>query len=116
MTHRPISETAFQAQVIELAELYGWRVLHVRRSKARGDQWATTTSITGWPDLFLFNPSQHRAIAAELKSDRGRATPAQIQVLTDLNDAGIPTYLWRPTDLDDIASILGPHHGPDERR
>lgn len=103
-----VSEAIFQQQVIELAHITGWQVLHVRRSIGRrgGKQaYQTTTSIKGWPDLYLFRPGQH--LAAELKREKGRLTEEQRQCLADLAAAGVPVHVWRPSDFDDIARVLG---------
>jgi hypothetical protein len=99
-----MTEAELQTSVVELARLTGWRCLHVRRSIGKGHRWQTTTSIVGWPDLFLWKPG--RCIAAELKSDDGRVTGEQEEVLDSLAAAGIETHVWRPADLDDIAHLL----------
>jgi hypothetical protein len=100
----PMTEAELQTSVVELARLTGWRCLHVRRSIGKGRRWQTTTSIVGWPDLFLWRPE--RRIAAELKSDDGRVTSDQQDVLDSLEAAGIETYVWRPGSMDDIARTL----------
>lgn len=102
-----ILERDFQAQVVELAGLLGWKVLHVRRSIGRrGGQSAyqTTTSIKGWPDLFLFKPG--RLLAVELKRQKGRLTDEQAECLRDLAAAGVPCEVWRPSDWDRIKEVL----------
>lgn len=104
-----VTEAEFQAQVLDLARVFGWRVMHVRRSVGRRNGaagWQTTTSIKGWPDLFLFHPKQGRHLAAELKADGGKLRPEQVQVLADLELSGVPAYVWRPSDFDDIARLL----------
>ena len=99
-----ITETEFQAQVVELATMLNWRHLHVRRSIGKGSKWVTATNVVGWPDLLAWRPGQ--VIAAELKSETGKATDEQTAVLASLNVAGIPAYLWRPSDWDEIARVL----------
>lgn len=104
-----ISEASWQAQVIELAELHGWSVMHVRRSKVRDDQWATATSIPGWPDLTMWRPTpagDGDLIFAELKADRGRLTDDQSHVLGDLLAAGQEVHVWRPKDVDAVVERL----------
>lgn len=108
------SEASFQAQVVELAEWLGWRVMHVRATVGRGGKHTTATSVAGWPDLFLWHEAQARTMAAELKSDAGRATPEQVQVLDSLRAAGVEVRLWRPRDWDEITSVLG-RQGTDHR-
>lgn len=102
-----LSEAEFQGQVVELAHIRGWKALHVRRSIGTRNGkagWQTTTSIKGWPDLFLFRPG--RAIAVELKKQTGRLTEEQADCIRELIAAGIPSYVWRPSDWDQIEEVL----------
>lgn len=101
-----MTEAEFQAQVVELAHLLGWRVLHVRRSIGKGQRWTTTTSIVGWPDLFLYHPKKQRVFALELKSEKGKLTDEQRVVLDELQMAGIPAVAVRPDDWDDVQHML----------
>lgn len=104
------TEAEHQAQVIELAHLLGWHHLHVRRSIGKGRTWVTATNVIGWPDLVLFRPAddgQQHLIFAELKSERGKLTPEQEQVLDDLRRSGCEVHVWRPSDMDAIAKRLG---------
>ena len=101
-----IDEATFQAQVVELVHLLGWEVLHVRRSIGKGNRWTTTTSVKGWPDLFLWHPHQG-VLARELKTDSGKPTSEQVAVIASLCDAGIDAGIWRPRDFaDEIPSTL----------
>jgi hypothetical protein len=102
-----LSEADLQAQVVELAGMLGWRVLHVRRSIGKGNRWTTATSVVGWPDLFMWHPAWRRVVAAELKAEKGRATTEQTAVLASLALAGIETHLWRPSDWPAIEVALG---------
>jgi len=102
-----ISETDWQAQVVELAHLLGWKHLHVRRSIGKGRSWQTTTNVVGWPDLLMWSPRRPgRHIAAELKSAKGVVSDEQRAVLDDLAAAGFETYVWRPSDLDQVRDVL----------
>ena len=104
-----ITETEWQAQLLDLAHALGWRHLHVRRSIGKGNKWQTTTNVIGWPDLLLWSPRQPgRHIAAELKTATGVLKPEQEQVLADLAAAGFETYVWRPADLDEVIFTLRP--------
>jgi hypothetical protein len=108
-----MTETELQTAIVTLARYCGYRTMHVRRSIARGQRWATTTSVAGWPDLIIWKPG--RIIAAELKTDNGAPTPAQLDVLASLEAAGVEVHLWRPADLDQIAATLNRKatpHGP----
>ncbi len=82
-----------------LAPMLGWRLCyHTLRSKG---------SQSGFPDRVLV---RERVIFAELKREKGVPTPAQIEWLNGLAAAGAEVYLWRPSDLDEIAKILS-HRG-----
>ena len=96
-----MGEATFQVAVIQLAQMYGWSYYHTHDSRR---------SVKGFPDLLLAHP-EHGQIFAELKTDTGRLTPAQIAWAELLQAAegkpfGARYRLWRPRDLDAIASEL----------
>ena len=62
----------------------------------------TTTSIAGWPGACLWRPGQ--LLLVELKTDRGRLSPAQREVIGSLQDAGVDVRVWRPSDWPEIES------------
>jgi len=99
-----MTEAELMTAVVDLARMLGYRTMHVRRSIGKGRRWQTTTSVVGWPDLVLWTPG--RFIAAELKSATGALAAEQVDVLASLHDAGVETYVWRPDDLQTIATIL----------
>jgi hypothetical protein len=91
-----ITERDFQAQVLELAHLCGWLAYHT---------WTSVHSPSGYPDLTLARAP--RVIFAELKSQRGRVTPAQCDWLEELRRCpGTECYLWRPSDFAEISRVL----------
>lgn len=91
-----LSERDFLRQVRDLAELTGWTALCT---------WYSRHSPAGEPDLRLIRPP--RVIFAELKSEKGRITKRQDEVLGRLRECpGVETYLWRPGDWDAIVKIL----------
>ena len=95
-----IKEGDFLATVTELATLTGWLVYHTYDSRR---------SQAGFPDLVLARAD--RLIFAELKTDKGRIRPAQIEWLDRLgavasSQPGISVYLWRPKDWAGIEKIL----------
>ena len=99
-------EADFQAEVIRQAEAFEWTAMHVRRSvSGQKGRWMTTTSVKGWPDLVLFKP-EVGILYRELKTDRGRITAEQRQVLTDLQAAGGNVGIWRPRQWPDILATL----------
>lgn len=92
---RPETEAHFQAGVLRLAGMLGWLPFHTFDSRR---------SNPGFPDLFLVR--RERAIAAELKSERGKATADQELWLAALSGAGIEAYLWRPSQWQAITETL----------
>ena len=99
-----LTESEFQRQVTDLARMTGWRCNHTRRTIGKGNRWVTATSVTGWPDLFLYRPGEHMAV--ELKTDKGHLTSEQWAVLGDLAASGVETHVWRPSDWDEIQARL----------
>jgi len=94
--HGELTEAAFQTQVLQLAGYYGWRAYHTHDSRR---------SQPGFPDLFLVRGDE--AIAAELKTEKGRVKPEQHEWLAALElVAGIETFIWRPSDFDDMHARL----------
>ncbi len=81
-----------------LCPLLGWRlVYHTHRSKG---------SRAGFPDRVLV---KDRVIFAESKREKKAAKPPtveQVEWLDGLTKAGQECYLWRPSDLDEIARVL----------
>jgi hypothetical protein len=99
------TEAEFQAQVIQLARLRGWRVAHFRPARtAKGWRTAVAADGVGWPDLFLVRGG--RVIAAELKVGNNRLSPQQTAWLTALRAADIPAVVWRPTMWPEIEEAL----------
>jgi YD repeat-containing protein len=89
-----LTERAFQAQVIELAGLLGFKHYFTYRSKR---------SPAGWPDLAL---CRDRLILVELKKQAGVVSEKQKAWLGWLLEAHVETYVCRPSDLDDLAAVL----------
>ena len=91
-----VSERDFQRQVVELAELTGWRTYHTYDSRR---------SNPGFPDLVLVRAP--RVIFAELKREKGRVTVAQRDWARVLRACpGVEYYLWRPSGWDEIEDAL----------
>ena len=90
-----VTERDFQATVLELATLLGWRHYHVPDSRR---------SEAGWPDLALWRPP--RFLLAELKTERGRVRPIQQQTIEELKQCALEVYIWRPSNWSEIAKVL----------
>lgn len=103
--HPEPTEAEFQAQIIQLAHIYGWKHMHARRSIGKGRKWVTATNIP-WPDLTLFHPTKQRFLIRELKTNTGKPTPQQLEVLQQLRDSGIDADIWRPNDWPAIQATL----------
>lgn len=98
------SEADFQAAVIDLAHLCGWRVAHFRPARTEaGWRTAVTADGAGFPDLVLV---RERIIFAELKSQRGRVSSEQRAWLDALAAGGAECYILRPIDWPDIERVL----------
>jgi VRR-NUC domain len=112
----PITETAFLAQVLQVAEMYGWEGAHFRPALT-GRGWRTPVQGSlgkGWPDLVLIRGT--RLVFAELKRDGAKLSPDQDRVLEllrglrlllpGLGAIGPEVYVWHPADFDNIIEIL----------
>jgi hypothetical protein len=103
-----VSEDEFLRQVIELAQMLGWEVVHFRPARTKYG-WATPVQGTlgkGWPDLFLCRERDGRVMAIELKSQAGKLSDEQRRVLEMLDKCGIQSQMYRPSDFDQLAEVL----------
>jgi len=101
-----ISESAFTAQVIRMAQVFKWRVAHFRPGMTKRGRWVTAMSGNiGFFDLVLIGKS--RTIFAELKSAKGKLTEDQKEWIARARECpGVETYVWYPKDIEMIESIL----------
>lgn len=84
-TRPRLTEAQLQRNIIDAAQKLGWHVWHHRFSIG---------TKKGWPDLFLLKGK--RAIAWELKTDRGQVSEEQREALNLLWRAGIEACVIRP--------------------
>lgn len=90
------TEKQWAATVVEAARRLGWKVYFT---------WNSRHSPPGFPDLVILRAP--RCIMAELKTAKGRTTPAQDDWLDGFRAVpAIETFLWRPADFDDIVELL----------
>ena len=89
-----LTEKEWLALVVELARTLGWLCFH---------PFLSIRSERGWPDLSLV---RERLVFIELKSDKGRTTPAQEKWINALKEAGAEAYVFRPADWDDVVAVL----------
>ena len=80
-----MKERDLQALVVRLARSLGWLAYHTFDSRR---------SEPGFPDLVLVR--EDRVLFRELKTEKGRATPAQTTWIAALTAAGMDAGLWRP--------------------
>ena len=91
-----ITEREFAGGIVQQAKALGWLV---------GFVWNSKHSPAGFPDLTMVWPP--RVIFAELKRMKGKTSVHQEQWLHELRDCpGVETYLWRPSDRDQIDEVL----------
>ena len=89
------TEADLLRNVRELAHTYGWLTYHT---------WNSRHSEPGFPDLVMVK--DRRLIFAELKSGQGMPTAEQLTWLKSLRRASVEVYMWRPSDIDEIAEVL----------
>lgn len=92
----PITEKAFQAQIVHLAKRYGYLVFHPLRMQG---------STAGYPDLTLVHVT-HGILWVELKREDGRLTYAQMEWRDSILAAGGRHFVWKPSDLPEAAKVL----------
>lgn len=110
---RAESEDAFQTAVVNLAVFCGWRVYHPPDNRPSANTGRVQFVVPGFPDLTLAR--RPRLIFSELKAEKGRVRPEQIEWLDELRATGAEAYLWRPSDWKTIEALLVPErsrHGP----
>ncbi len=89
------SEAEFMAQVIQLANLFGWLSFHVHDSRR---------SAPGFPDcVFIRGPV---LIVAELKVGKRKPTPEQLLWLEAFRGTGAKAFVWYPSDFPEIQRVL----------
>lgn len=93
--YRLIAERTWQAQVVEIAQRFGWACYWT---------WNSRHSPKGWPDLVLLKPP--RMIVAELKRQDGKVTTEQARTLAMLDNCVVSTHVWRPADIDAVIAAL----------
>lgn len=82
-----MTEKQLQSCVVKLAKLLKLLVYHTHDSRR---------SEAGFPDLCIVGP--HSMFFAELKSDKGRVSKAQLGWLSALEKAGCEVWVFRPFD------------------
>lgn len=91
-----MTEAEFQAQIVQLAKMCGWRVYHTHDSRR---------SEPGFPDLVLAR-SGTAVLFREVKTETGKLSEAQAVWIHLLTQAGADAGVWRPSDWDTIREQL----------
>jgi len=95
-----LTEKQFEAQVKQLARMFGWLYYHT---------WRSIHSPAGFPDIVMVRDGT--VIFAELKSEKGKVSEHQEEWITALErvakgSVGAQVYVWRPSDWERIVEIL----------
>jgi len=94
-----VREAEFQAFLMDYARRLGYMLHHDLPAQSSKGRWLTAGSgDAGFPDLVCLHPQAGTFFVAELKSDRGRLRTSQENWLAAFSLAGIPNYVWRPSD------------------
>ena len=100
-----ISEKDFLKTIIDYAHLRGWSIAHFRTSMTQSGRWATAVQAdgAGFPDLVIV---REKVIYAEVKANKGRLSPDQVEWRERLLGAHQTYYCWMPSDWDFIVELL----------
>jgi len=95
---RSVRESELEGNVIELAQLLGWKVAHFRPAVLPSGRWAThMRGDKGYPDLTM--AKKGRLIFAELKRTGEDPTSHQDSWLEVLGSVpGVKAVVWRTED------------------
>lgn len=106
----PISESDFLSTVLGMAKHLGWLRHHTWDSRIiPNDRDGDPMADVGFPDLVLVR--EGHLIFAELKTEGGVMSNEQMRwaIFLDFIPNAV-SYLWRPSDLDEIQRILEADH------
>lgn len=111
------NEHDFTNAVLAMAKLRGWKRMHVRPGRVIRDgkeKYETPFKADGkgWPDLFLIHRGTGRIVVAELKSEKGKPTPEQVDWLELFKRAGVYAAIWTPLMWDEIDRVLNLEESP----
>ena len=125
----PVSEADFTTTVVEIFQMCGWKVCHIRQSrrevvwtdKATGEKrskWVGDPGTEGFPDILCLKDGSQ--VIAELKVGKNKPTKAQREWLSAfelVSDAAfkhgilpiepVRVFLWTPDDMETIKKLAG---------
>lgn len=97
-------EERWLSNVLMIAKIHGWRTAHFRPARTtKGWRTAVGGDGVGYPDLTLV---RERVIVAELKAGKNKTSEEQDAWLKAFAQAGIESYTWYPTDIDQVIRVL----------
>ncbi len=100
-----MTENDLLLQIIDLAHIYGWQVVHFRPAlTSKGWRTPVQADGKGFPDLIMLNGKE--MIVAEVKSDKGKVSLEQDTWLDAFREVGAETFVWRPKDWEAIQERL----------
>jgi hypothetical protein len=101
-----VLEKQFAEQVESILNVFGWTWKHDLPALRQSGKWSTAVRGTiGFPDYIAVR--KDRVVCAELKAEKGRLSSEQKRWLSLLEQSGkVEVYVWRPSDLQQIAEIL----------
>ncbi len=82
------SEAELQRQVVQLAEVLGWSWYHTHDSRR---------SPAGYPDLHFWHTRKKASVFVELKTEKGKLRPAQVDTIATMGAAGLQVQVLRPS-------------------
>jgi hypothetical protein len=107
VTRPELSEPDWQDQVVELAQLYRWRIHHCRPAQnSRGEYSTPIQGDPGFPDLVLARGG--RVLFVELKRNSGVLTGHQQAWRDVLLGSGAEWFCWRPRHIGEVRECLAP--------
>lgn len=89
-----LTEKAWLGQIVQLAKTLGWKCYH---------PFLSIHSERGFPDLTLV---RERVVFVELKTEKGKLSPHQVNWVDSLRMAGAEVRVWRPSNWDEAVKIL----------
>lgn len=97
-----MSESDWQARVVDYARLQGWRCVHVRNVRVDGRWRVPYQGDGGLPDLVLARDGV--VLLVELKAEKASAfKPGQREWLAA---AGTNGHCWQPGDWPSVQAVL----------
>jgi len=103
-----MTETQFASAVEDLLERCHWKWCHFRPARVLKhgiETWVTPLSgHKGLPDYIA--TKNGRLLIFELKGDTGKISPDQMGWLNPLRETKAETYVWFPSDWDQLQEVL----------